>query len=117
MWRPELVNSGIYNKVDEVQLTSNDVIGIGNRRFAAITLTGNKTVEVQSGDVVGYYHPLDSHYKVGTVQNSNYILYHFGGSDNSRIILNSSTPNDQRQPLIHFIIGKCKLNFKVSNSV
>ena len=33
-------------------------------RMANINLTGNSTIEIQSGDVVGYYNPPDARYRI-----------------------------------------------------
>ena len=63
VWRPVSIGSTIYNKTGEVQLTSSDrVTGNDNNRLVTITLTGNNAIEVQPGDVVGYYHPPQSRY-------------------------------------------------------
>ena len=83
MWR-QTVNT-TYNKIGEVQLQSGDqVIEVRNNVLVAtIILTDNNTIEVQSGDVVGYYHPPQSRYRVRTLQTEGYILYQFSGSRES----------------------------------
>ena len=78
-----------------------------NVLVATIILTGNNTIEVQSGDVVGYYHPLQSRYRVRTIQTEGYILYQFSGSHESVDLNNIIDSDDRRQPLIQFTIGKC----------
>ena len=62
MWRPPSVGSTMYSKIGKVQLQSDDQLSVVNNatRIATITLTGNDTMKVQSGDVVGYYHPPDA---------------------------------------------------------
>ena len=110
VWRPISVGS-IYNKISEVQLQSNDeVTGSGNRRTANIILTGNNTIEIQSGDVVGYYHPLQSRYRVRTIRTDGYILYQVSGSPESVDLSNNNDNDNNRQPLIQFIIGRCAFN-------
>ena len=108
VWRLSSTNSTTYNKTGEVQLQSdNQVIEVrDNVLVATIILTGNNTIEVQSGDVVGYYHPPDVRYRVRTIQTNRYILYQFSGSPESVNLSNSINNNDQRQPLIQFTIGK-----------
>ena len=109
--RPSSVGSTMYNKIGEVQLQSDDQLtGSGNFQTANITLTGNNTIEVQSGDVVGYYHPPDARYQVRTIQTDGYILYRFNGSRSSVDLNNSFKSNNYRQPLIQFIIGKSTCN-------
>ena len=80
VWRPSSINSTLYNKIDEVQLQSDDqVTGNGTYRTANIILTGNNTIDFQSGDVVGYYHPPNARYRVRTVQTDGYQMYQFDG--------------------------------------
>ena len=106
VWR-QTVNT-TYNKIGEVQLQSDDQVNeVRNNVFVVnILLTGNSTIEVQSGDVVGYYHPPDARYRVRTIQTDGYILYQFSGSHDS-VDLNNIIDNDNyRQPLIQFTIGE-----------
>ena len=107
VWRPVSTGSTIasYTKIGEVQLQSDDqVTGSGNRQTANIILTGNKTIEFQSGDIVGYYHPPDARYRVRTIRTDGYILYQFDGSPES---VNLNNGVNYQQPLIQFTIGKC----------
>ena len=111
VWRPSSVGSTMYNKIGEVQLQSDDQLtGSGHFRTANITLTGNNSIQVQSGDVVGYYHPPDARYQVRTIQTNGYILYRFIGSCTSVDLNNSFKSNNYRQPLIQFTIGKSACN-------
>ena len=109
VWRP---GSRAYTKIGEVQLQSDDqVTGSGTYRTANIILTGNNTIEFQSGDVVGYYHPPQSRYRVRTIRTSGYIQYQFNGSPApTSVNLNNADSNNNRQPLIQFIAGKCTFN-------
>ena len=109
VWRPWSIGSMIYNKTGEVQLTSSDqVTGNDNNRLVTITLTGNNTIKVQPGDVVGYYHPSQLFNRICTRNIDGYILYQFEGSPNLTSVNLSSANrnNDRRQPLIQFSIGK-----------
>ena len=109
VWRPSSVGSTIYNKIGEVQLQSDDqVTGSGNRQTANITLTGNNTIEFQSGDVVGYYHPSNTRYSVRDISTTGYVLYRFDGSPVPNSVNLSNTDaigGNSRQPLIQFTIG------------
>ena len=106
MWRAASINSTIYNKIGEVQLQSDgQVTGSDDYRIVNIILTGNNTIEVQSGDVVGYYHPPDACYRVRTIRTDGYILYQFDGSSESVYLNNNTGSNNNRQPLIQFTIG------------
>ena len=117
VWRAESVGSTMYTKIGEVQLQSHDqVTGSGDYQTANIILTGNNAIEVQSGDVVGYYHPPDTHYRVVTIQTDGYILYQFSESPESVDLNNSVNNNNYRQPLIQYTItGKCILREPSSN--
>ena len=112
VWRATSINSTIYNKVGEVQLQSDDQMmrGCNGYREVNIILTGNNTVEVQSGDVVGYYHPPESRYQLPTIQTDGYILYQFNESPESVNLSNSINTANNQQPLIQFTIGKFACN-------
>ena len=108
IWRAESVDSTMYTKISEVQLQSDDqVTGSGNFRTANIILTGNNTIEVQSGDVVGYHHPPKPRYRVITIGTDEYRLYRFMKSPELVDLNDSIRNNSNRQPLIQFTIGKC----------
>ena len=116
VWRPTSVNSTIYNKTGEVKLQSDtQVTGSGTYRTATIILTGNDTIEFQSGDVVGYYHPPDARYQVVTIKTDGYILYRFDGLPSISVNLNNANNinninmnrgDTRRQPLLQLTIGK-----------
>ena len=110
VWRAASVSSTVYKKIREIQLQPNLQITSGNHdkiKIATIILTGNNTIEVQTGDVVGYYHPPGAHYRVRTIQTDGYILYQFNGSHESVDLKNAIDNNVRQQPLIQFTIGKC----------
>ena len=104
VWRAASVNSTVYNKIGEAQLPRER--NFGGYSVANITLTGNSTIEVQSGDVVGYYHPPESRLRVRTIQTRGYRLYQFRRSHESVDLNNNMDNDDNRQPLIQFTIGK-----------
>ena len=109
VWRAASVDSTIYNKIGEVQLQSDgQVTGSSDYRTASIILTNNNTIEVQSGDVVGYYHPSNARYVVRDIQTDGYYLYRFNGSpaaDNSEDLSQRNARLNNRQPLIQFDTG------------
>ena len=107
VWRPSSVGSTVYNKTGEVQLQSDQVTGSGDYRTAYIPLTGNNTIEFWSGDVVGYYHPPQSRYRVRTIRTDGYRLYEFERPSASTTLYNLNDADDDdndRQPLIQFTI-------------
>ena len=108
VWRAASMGSTIYNKIGEVQLSENQVTSSGGYRIANVILTNNSIIEVQSGDVVGYYHPPDSLYLVRDIQTDGYVLYRFNGppaADNSEDLSQPNGMHDNRQPLLQFDIG------------
>ena len=115
LWRPSSVGPTLFTKVDgsEVQLQSDQVTGSGDFLTINIILTGDNTIEFQSGDVVGYYHPSDVRYQVVTLRTNGYRVYVFD-LDNSpvptSVNLNNADGNfNFAQTLIQFTIGKCAI--------
>ena len=107
VWRPASVGSTTYNKIDEVQLSDDQVTGNDTYQIASIILTGNNTIEVQSGDVVGYYHSPQSRYIMRDIITNGYVQYRFDGSpvaDNINLNQSDHILNF-RQPLLQFAIG------------
>ena len=86
--------------------------GSGDYRTVNIILTGSDKIEVQSGDVVGYYRQSYSRYRLRTIQTDGYIQYEFEGSNNLTSVNLKIANNyiDERQPLIEFTVGKYVLN-------
>ena len=109
VWRPSSTSSTTYNRVGEVQLSHDQVTGSGTYRTATIILTDNNRIEVQSGDVVGYYRESFSRYRLRTIQTDGYIQYEFDGTNapTSVNLNNANRFRNRQQPLIEFIIGKC----------
>ena len=112
VWQPVSVGSTIFNKVGEVSLQSDDELSeVSNfTQIATIVLTDNNTMEVQSGDIVGYYHPPQSNYQVRALSTKGYRIYQFNWSSESVELNNYVEINDNRKPLIQFTIGKYVVN-------
>ena len=113
VWRSSFTGSPVYNKIDEVQLKLDEqLIDSNNFMIVNISLTGDDTLEFQSGDVIGYYHPNESRYQVTEIQTTGYVLYQFNGSSSldSLNLSQSEKVLNTRQPLIQFIVG---MNFYV----
>ena len=104
VWRAASIGSTIYNKINEVELPRGVTSIVGSRTIATFDLTN--AIEVQSGDVVGYYHPSDARFRVRTIRTDGYILYQFSGSHESVDLNNNNSRGDRQQPLIQFTIGE-----------
>jgi len=105
VWRPSQ-SSQLHNLVDEVQIQSNHLTRLTYLE-ANITLTGNKRIQFQSGDVIGFYNPSDSRYEIRDKSTPGYKIYVFIGSTATSLDLSDAdnTPMG-RQPLIQLTIGK-----------
>ena len=111
VWRLMSVGSTIYNKVGEVPLQSDDPLSVvsDTTQITTINLTaGGNIIDVQSGDVVGYYHPSGAGFRVITRGTDGYILYQVRGASESVNLNFMGT--DRRQPVIQFAIGKRVFN-------
>ena len=109
VWRQSSVDLKVYTKIGEVQLQSGDQWSVvnDNVQIANINLTaGTNIIEVQSGDIVGYYHPFNPRFSVITRETDGYMLYQFSGSHES-VDLDNIDSDDRWQPVIQFTIGKC----------
>ena len=107
IWRSSPPGSMVYNRTSEIQLQLDDQMITGNYVEINIMLNGDSRIELQSGDVIGYYHPLDSHYNVRDIETDGYFLYRFDGPP-PPISVNLSEADHMlnlRQPLIQFVIG------------
>ena len=109
VWRPSSQDENIYEKVGQVQIKESHVLVLAYVE-ANIPLTGLNRIPVQSGDVIGYYHPSDTGYQVRTMHTRGYELYQFrdDGITVTSVDLNNAyrryTP---RRPLMEFKLGKC----------
>ena len=107
VWRATSVGSTMYNKISQVQLPR----GVTSVAATATFDLNDNTIDIQSGDVVGYYHPNESRYRVRDIQTEGYVLYQFIGSHETVDLNNSNiASDDNRQPLIQFTIGKYIFN-------
>ena len=113
VWRPSSMGSTIYSKIGEVQL-SDELTGLSSDgvQTTNIILTGINIIQVQSGDVVGYYRESGARYRFRTIQTDGYVQYEFvGTNDPTSVDLNNADRNNNKQPLIQFTFGKCILNY------
>jgi len=107
VWRSLSTNSMVYANIGEVQLLDSQVSQCNSDRFcnANIVLTDNDKIEFQSGDVIGWYQPSDVLYRLRTIQTIGYVQYEFDGPLSSLDLNNADRSDNQRQPLIQFVIG------------
>ena len=112
VWHPATPGGDVFDKVDEVQLVESEVVEeVDNNNntywLVNITLNDDDRIEFEAGDVIGYYHPPDTRYRVWSIKTAGYRLYAHNVADaSSRFNLSSQgiTINGV-QPLIQFTIG------------
>jgi len=104
MWRPSS-GSVVFNKTSEVLLQVNN--DDNDNYETSINLTGDRRIDFQSGDVVGYHHTLDAHFIIQDIQTEGYTLYQF--SENSAVnsvnLTEAIAVLNFRQPLIQITVG------------
>jgi len=109
IWRPTLRYSTVYNKIAQVQVHKSQITTITYVE-ANIPLFGTNRILVETGDVIGYYHPYDAGYRVRTVNTAGYALYETDNVDGSTAttvnLKNKFNKYLLHQPLIQFTIGK-----------
>ena len=108
VWRPSSQDSTIYTKIAQVQVTESHITKLEYTE-ADIPLTGINRILVKSGDVIGYYHPLDARYKVRTIKVPRFVLYEFNdeiATTTSVDLINAYHHDNKRLPLMQFTIGK-----------
>ena len=89
------MGSTIYNKIGEVQLPD-ELTGLSSSGIQTtdIILTGINIIQVQTGDVVGYYREAFSRYRFRTIRTDGYIQYEFDGTnDPTSVDLNNADRN------------------------
>ena len=105
VWRPSPTDPSIYNKIGEVNMSSTDQV---TRNITTINLIDDNIIEFQSGDVIGYYHPPNTHYVVTHIKNkiNGYKLHHINQSWNSTVVnITDARLTNKARPLLQFTTG------------
>ena len=125
VWRPSFLGSTLYNRVGQIALRESDVtefiVNITTNTVNITTntsyylvnmsLTGGERIEFQSGDVMGYYHPLSPRYRVyNDPEANNYVTYGLdndtGPTETFNISDSSVSQHNNRQPLFAVNFGE-----------
>ena len=115
VWHP--TSSTVYTRVDtECPLTANDIDRMRNGDdeyyLGNVSCTGDNRIEFQSGDVLGYYHANEVHYRLWSTDTAGYTAYHRDRNsplNTLNINANSVDETDNRQPLIQVMYGKINI--------
>jgi len=109
IWRPTSKDSTTYTKIAQVKVRKSHIVRLTYVE-AIIPLFRTNRIVVETGDVIGYYHPFDTGYRVRTTETTGYVLYVFDdidGSTATSIDLNNKLHQfPLHQPLIEFSVGK-----------
>jgi len=108
IWRPS-PGSHVYNLVTYVQIRSHHISRpqVANILEADISLIDSDRIVFQSGDVIAFYIPRDSLFRIRTITRVGYALYIFSGlSASSLNLTNADIIISARQPIIQFTLGK-----------
>ena len=110
VWRPTSRNSSRYNKTVEVELNGGNYIKIDDSNgYYYATISLNSHIEVQAGDVIGYYQPSNPNRRIWSTQTSGYTSYS-NTTTSPLTSINISNVNitteANSQPLIKVMFGK-----------
>ena len=103
IWRP--VGHNGYKKINEIHVNRHHIVR-SPRILADIPLTGSRRIFVQSGDVIGYYHPVYTDFRLDTIRTKGYKLHEFNFNFNSVDLYYGEYIYTERQPLMKFSIGR-----------
>ena len=99
IWRLSSTNSMAYANIGEVQLQESQVSQCNNKRLciANISLVGGNALVFQSGDVVGFYHPLNTSYQVRMAKQGSHTLYYSDEINHPTSLIHFSENQKQRK--------------------
>jgi len=99
-------NSQLYSLVNEVHIQSNHLSTQLTYLEANISLTDDNRIQFLSGDVIGFYNPLDTGYVIRDIATTGYVYYVFRGPNASSLDISTGVASQRRQPLIQFSLGE-----------
>jgi len=109
VWHPKNSGSDVFDKVGGVRIVESEVAEVNNNNntywLFNITLNDDDRIEFEAGDVIGYYHPNEARYIVGSVETEGYTVYIDELYTTSHTIGLSGITLQNRQPLFQFTIG------------
>jgi len=112
MWRPTTPYLDVYNKVGEVRLVESKVVEVvdnDNNTYwlVNVTLNDDDRIEFEAGDVIGYYHPPDTRYRVWSVVSMGYriVANELPNASNTISLFDKDISLNNRRPLIQVTFG------------
>ena len=116
VWHPRTPSMDVFDKIGEVQLVESEVVEeVDNNNntywLVNITVNDDDRIEFEAGDVVGYFHPPDTRYRVWSIETEGYRIFanEFSNALNIMDLTNKDISVNNRQPLIQFTIGMNKM--------
>ncbi|XP_065903507.1 E-selectin-like isoform X3 [Dysidea avara] len=109
VWRPTTPDME-FNRVGAVQLAESEIVQVENGNIVYwllnMLLNGSERIEFEAGDVIGFYQPPDTRYRMWTIATEGYTA--FGSilvnSSSTFSLANPDIAANNRQPLIQFLI-------------
>ena len=112
VWHQATPGGDVFDKVGEVHLVESEVVEEVDKNndtywLVNITLNDDDRIEFETGDVIGYYHPPDSRYRVWNIRTMGYTAYanEFTFALNTTDVATQDATVTNLQPLIQFTIG------------
>jgi len=107
IWRPSSLNSTVYNRIGQAQFTNTTHVTT-NHSFTNITISNSSELEFQSGDVLGYYHSINSSHLISNILAIGHTSYVSSSSSASTVTIDvmEFTRNYNEQPLIGMTFGE-----------
>ena len=117
IWRATFISDGgtmqsAFVRISEYVLTEDDIVQMENYYFANVSFAINETIELQPGDIIGYYQPANPRYTVWSVNTAGYISSNIStGKTSQGVVFTMDNLNlyNGSQPLIQALYGMMTL--------
>ena len=115
VWHPRTPSMDVFDKVDEVQLAESEIVeevDNNNNTYWLVNITLNDDrIEFEAGDVIGYFHPPDTRYRVWSIETEGYRIFanEFPNASSVIDLTDKDISVNNRQPLLQFTIGMNKM--------
>ena len=120
VWRPMSGDPSVYERIgDEIVLEDSEVRAMDGYWLAEIFVSDNERIELNSGGVIGCYHPSNVRYQVNTISGNGSSVHDCDGGNMTTVIVigddgNTTSVNassgdcitNPQQPLIQLLFGK-----------
>ena len=111
IWRPVFISDmkrSAFMRISEYVLTEDDIIIMENYYFANVSFAINEAIQLQPGDIIGYYQPSSPRFTVWSVDTAGYVSVNISTGQTSQGFIFSADILNQvngSQPLIQVLYG------------